>query len=484
MQSPEDVQRRLFLRLMANASNTEWGRKYDYKNIRHPDVFAERVPVRTYEQTKPYIKRMMMGEPDVLWPGRIGWFSKSSGTTDDKSKYIPVSAQNLRDCHLQGGREVMAWYYENNPKAAIFEGKSLIMGGTHSPYPPYPRTQLGDVSAVMLQNMYFPFKHFLTPDMRTAFLNDWEAKIKRMAEICTKEKLTQLGGVPTWTIVLLREVLRHTGKKHILEVWPHLQLYVHGGVSFAPYREQFKEMLPSPDFHYMETYNASEGFFALQNDLGSDDMLLLLDNGVYYELLPTEEWDKAAPKAISLEQAEIDKSYALVISTNAGLWRYVLGDTVKFTSKRPYKIKITGRMKHFINAFGEEVMVENTDAALAAACQQTGAKVKEYTVAPIYMSMEGKGGHEWLIEFEHRPLDLSAFAGLLDKNLQAVNSDYEAKRYKNIALAPLSLRELPKGSFHNWLKSKGKYGGQHKVPRLANHRDYVEQIISFVNETC
>ncbi len=354
------------------------------------------------------------------------------------------------------------------------------MGGSLEAFAPYPTTIIGDVSAIMLQNMPSAGRPFYAPDFDTALMSNWDEKIERMAHILSKENMTLLAGVPTWTILLLRRILELTKKNNLLEVWKNVETYVHGGVSFEPYRTQFEQLLPSKNIYYQEIYNASEGFFAAQDDFSANDMLLLLDNGIFYELLPVSEWEKPNPQAVPLEAARTGENYALVITTNSGLWRYVPGDTVQFTSTKPYRIQLTGRTKQFVNAFGEEVMVANTDRALAETCQQTQTAVAEYTVAPIYFSASGKAGHEWLVEFEHPPTDLETFQNLLDSNLQRANSDYEAKRFKNIALERLRLRVLPSGTFHHWLRSKGKFGGQHKVPRLANHRQYVDEILGLV----
>ncbi len=480
MEHPTEVQNRLLIDLINKAKNTEWGKKYQYESIIYPHQFSERVPLQDYESLKPYITRMMSGEKDVLWGGRIEWFSKSSGTTSDKSKYIPVSAENLKECHIRGSWDTMTFFYDQRKDAKQFECKNLLMGGSFKTYPRNEMTKIGDVSAIMIHNMPRVAYPFITPDFEVALLDDFEEKIGRMAEIVSKEKdLVTIGGVPTWTIVLFKKILELTGKDNMLEVWPNLQAYIHGGVSFLPYREQFRKYLPSDSISYIEVYNASEGFFAAMNDIGSDDMLLLLDNGVYYEFVPMVEWKGRKSKAIPLEEVEVGKNYALVISTNSGLWRYIIGDTVEFTSVNPYKIKITGRTKQFINVFGEEVMVHNTDEAIAITCNQTGAVVSEYTAAPIFLNGSGKGGHEWLIEFEKKPEDVQKFSALLDSNLQKLNSDYEAKRYRNLALEQLVMHPVPPGTFYNWLKAKKRYGGQHKVPRLSNTRDYLEEILKF-----
>ncbi|MCB9289135.1 MAG: GH3 auxin-responsive promoter family protein [Lewinellaceae bacterium] len=481
MEHPHEVQRSLLKNLLEATKHTEWGRAHGYRSIRTPEQYAERVPVQDYESLKPFIDRMMHGEKDVLWSGQVRWFSKSSGTTSDRSKFIPVTSQNLKKCHIRGTWDTMALFYHNRPDARQFESKNMIMGGSLYRFAPYPRTMIGDVSAIMTYNMPIVGRPFFFPDIKTALLDDWEIKLEKLARAAAdREDMAMIGGVPTWTVVLFRRILEITGKKHMLEVWPRFQGYIHGGVSFLPYRKQFEAFLPSPDISYQEIYNASEGYFAIQDDFSSDDMLLLLNNGIYYEFLPMEEWDREDPSAVPLSDVEKGKNYALVISTNSGLWRYTPGDTVMFTSTYPYKIKVTGRTKQFVNAFGEEVMVENTDQALALACQQTGAIVAEYTVAPIYFKGSGKGGHEWLVEFEKEPPNLKDFIRRLDKNLQLVNSDYEAKRSKDIALEELCLHPLPRGTFHSWMRARGKFGGQHKVPRLANHRKYVEEILDFL----
>ncbi len=484
MKHPFEVQNALFKNLIQSASHTEWGKKYNYKSIKTIEDFRNNVPIQDYESHKPYITRMMEGESDILWSGKVELFSKSSGTTNDKSKYIPVSRQNFNGCHINGSWDTLAIMYEKIPDCSVFGGKNFLMAGNHARYKPGLNTIYGDVSALMVRNMPNIAKPFFEPDFDIILRDDWESKIQLMAEIaCRKDiapRIRMVGGVPTWILVFFRHILEISGKSNMLEVWPNFEAFIHGGVSMTPYWEQFQRFLPSPKVHYVEVYNASEGYFATQLDLDQDDMLLLLKNGVYYEFLPMEEWYKENPQAISLEDVELGKNYALVINTNAGLWRYLIGDTVCFTSKFPHKIKITGRTKQFVNAFGEEVMVSNTDKAIAEACFEMQAIISEYTVAPVYFKGSGKGGHEWLVEFEKEPKDLKAFNRLLDLKLQKINSDYEAKRYKNMALEQLQMRTLPKGTFLNWLRSKGKYGNQSKVPRLANDRQYVEEILSFV----
>jgi len=482
MNNPHEVQHNVFTNLIESGKYTKWGREHNFSVIRTAQDFAKQVPIQEYDTLKPYIKRMMDGEKDVLWPGVVTHFSKSSGTTSDKSKFLPVSPQNFKGCHIKGSWDTMAMLYHNRPDCTIFSGKNFVMAGSHSRYKPNLNTIYGDVSALMVKDMPKVARPFFEPNIDVCLLDDWESKIEIMADVAIREAkhIRMVGGVPTWIIVFFRKVLEISGKEHMLEVWPDFEAYIHGGVGIAPYREQLYRFLPSSDITFMEVYNASEGYFASQLDLDQDDMLLLLDNGVFYEFIPMEEWNNENPKTVTLEDIEIGKNYAIIISTNSGLWRYKIGDTVCFTSTTPYKIKITGRTKQFVNAFGEEVMVSNTDKAIELTCKEISAVVAEYTVAPVFFKGSGKGGHEWLIEFDTPPVDITAFNKLLDKNLQKVNSDYEAKRYKDMALEQLLLRTLPKGTFLGWMKSKGKLGNQNKVPRLANDRQYVEDILDFV----
>ena len=483
IKTPHKIQEAVLRDLIAATKHTFWGKKYGYRQIKSIEDYAKQVPVSSYDDLKPLIQRMMRGERDILWSGQVKWFSKSSGTTSDKSKFIPVTDRNLYSNHIRGNWDTMSMLYHNKPDARVFADKNLLLVGSLSQFPEYPKTTIGDISAIMTHRMPAVGRPFYSPDFKTGLMSEWEEKIDRTVELTKDDKdLYMIAGVPTWNIVLFRKLLEVTGKEHILEVWPNLSVYVHGGVGFAPYKEQFKQFLPKDDFVYTEAYNASEGFFATRQFLEDDDMLLLLSNGVYYEFLPMEEWDKENPIAIPLKEVELGKNYAMLISTNGGLWRYKIGDTVTFTSKYPYKIKITGRTKQFINAFGEEVMVENTDKAVALTCEQTRSIVSEYTVAPIYFSKKGKGGHHWLVEFDKSPDNLSDFSRRLDKNLQKINSDYEAKRYKSMALEQLQLSTLPKNTFHNWMRSRGKFGVQNKIPRLANHRQYLEEILKMVKE--
>jgi hypothetical protein len=480
---PHKVQERWLMHLLHTARNSIWGQQHDFASLRNASDFASRVPLQDYESLKPFIERMMHGEKDVLWSGQVRWFSKSSGTTNDKSKFIPVSTHNFKKCHSRGSWDSMTLYYHQRPYARQFRDKVMLMGGSLQQFKPYPKTMIGDVSAIMIQHLPLVTRPFIAPDVETALLADWEEKVERMARYGARERdIVMIAGVPTWTVVLFRRILEITGKQHMLEVWPKFQLYMHGGVSFTPYQPQFRDFFPSDQVDYMEIYNASEGYFAAQDRLDEEGMLLLLNNGIFYEFLPMDQWGAERPLTLSLREVEIGKNYAIVISTNSGLWRYLPGDTITFTSLSPYRIKVTGRTKQFVNAFGEEVMVENTDRALALTCERLRTTVVDYTVAPVYFEGQGRGSHEWLVEFERQPNDLNEFEALLDENLQRINSDYEAKRYKNMALSRLKVRPLPAQTFYKWMRYRGKFGGQHKVPRLANHRQYVEEILEFLEE--
>ncbi len=474
---PHEVQTALLRDILQQATHTEWGRKYGFRSIKAQESYAAQVPIVEYEDIRLDIRRMMHGDRDVLWPGRVHWFSKSSGTTDDKSKFIPVPAGNLRQCHIKGPWDAATLLYNNRPDMDIYKGKSLVLAGSHKTLEGFPDTHYGDVSAIMLQHMPIVGRPFYAPDFKTALTENTEEKLWKVAHLLIEEDIRMIGGVPTWLLVLFRFMMEITGKSHMLEIWPHLRGYMHGGVSFEPYRAQFRQLIPTDRFAYMEAYNASEGFFAVQSDLSEPGLLLLLQNGIYYEFLPVGDWEKGLKEAIPLEAVETGKPYAMVISTNAGLWRYMPGDVVEFTSLKPYKIQIIGRTRQFVNAFGEEVMVSNTDKALALACREMNAIASEYTVAPVFFKLKGQGGHEWVVEFDKEPADIEAFNDLLDTTLQQINSDYEAKRFRSLAMQRLQLRIVPKGTFLRWLKSKGKFGGQHKVPRLSNDRRYVEEIL-------
>lgn len=477
---PVEVQMELFKRLISKASVTEWGGKYGYSSIATPDQFRERVPLQEYDDIKPYIERLRKGETNLLWPSPIRWFAKSSGTTSDKSKYIPVSSEALEDCHFKGGKDLLSIYCNNNPDTMIFDGKTLGLGGSHDYNSDNPGPYHGDVSAVIMQNLPFWFELIRTPDLSTALMNDWEEKLLRMAHITSRENVTVISGVPSWMLILLKKILEITGDDNISDIWPNLEMFAHGGVHFAPYREKFKAICPA-SLNYIETYNASEGFFGIQDSNSADDMLLMLDYGIFYEFIPIEELDSQTPKTLLLDQVETDTTYALVISTNSGLWRYMIGDTITFTSLNPYRIRVTGRTKSFINAFGEELIVDNAERAIDIACRKTHATITEYTVAPVYLNGNEAGSHQWLIEFEKEPSNIQFFAEVLDNTLKELNSDYEAKRYKDIVLGKPQLTQLPQGTFYKWLKSKDKLGGQYKVPRLSNNRIYVDEIINIMD---
>jgi hypothetical protein len=475
--NPIEAQREVLQDLVTAAQYTEIGRKYGFDSLFTIKSFKQAVPIHQYDDLKPYVERIMSGEQNILWNTPITWFAKSSGTTSDKSKFIPISDESLEECHFQGAKDVITLYYNFNPESDVLTGKGLVIGGSHQVNKLNDETQYGDLSAVLMQNTPF-WGHWLrTPELSIALLDEWETKIEKLAASTIHENVTSISGVPTWTLVLIKRILKITGKQNLKEVWPNLELYIHGGVSFTPYREQFDRLIGAP-ITYLDLYNASEGFFAAQDKPGEEGMLLFLQHGIFYEFLPVEEYGKDNPQTIGLEDVEIGKNYAIVITTNGGLWRYLVGDTIQFTSVFPFRVKVSGRIKHFINAFGEEVIVDNSDKAIAAACEKTGAIVKDYTAAPIYFSEEGNGGHEWLIEFEKEPLDLKLFTYELDNALKNINSDYEAKRHKDIAIRMPVVHALPQGMFEKWLRSKGKLGGQHKVPRLSNDRKYIEEILA------
>ncbi len=475
--NPVDAQREVLQDLVTSAQYTEFGRKYKFSELFTVKAFKEAVPVHEYDDLKPYIERIMQGEQYILWNSPVNWFAKSSGTSSDKSKFIPLSEESLQDCHYKGAKDVLTMYYQFNPESALLTGKGLVLGGSHNINPMNSEAQYGDLSAVLLQNSPF-WAHWLrTPDLSIALMDEWESKIEKLAESTIKENVTSISGVPTWTLVLFRRILEITGKSCIADVWPALELYMHGGVSFTPYREQFAKLI-GKNINYLEMYNASEGFFAAQERPGDDGMLLFTDHGIFMEFMPVSEYGKKHPQTLSLNDVEVGKNYALIISTNGGLWRYILGDTIQFVSTKPYRVRVSGRLKHYINAFGEEVIVDNTDKAIAEACRATGAVVNDYTAAPVYFSDGANGAHEWLIEFEKNPENLEAFVTELDKALQSINSDYEAKRHKSIALRMPVVHALEKGTFANWLRHRGKLGGQHKVPRLSNERKYLEEILA------
>jgi hypothetical protein len=472
---PISAQRNVLQHLVTQAQYTEFGRKYKFSRLFTVKDFKNRIPIHEYNDLKSYIERMMAGEQNILWNTPIYWFAKSSGTTSDKSKFIPISEESLKDIHFKGSKDVLTNYYKNFPDSDLLTGKSLVVGGSHQVNSLDEEIQYGDLSAVLMQNTPFWGNWIRTPQLNIALLDEWESKIEQLAQSTIHENVTSLAGVPTWTIILIKRILEISGKNTLKEVWPNLELYMHGGVSFVPYRDQINKLIGAP-INYLEMYNASEGFFAAQNMPDDEGLLLYTDHGIFYEFLPVEEYGKSN-ETIGLKEVELNKNYAPVISTNGGLWRYLLGDTIEFTSLRPFKIKVTGRLKHFINAFGEEVIVDNADKAIAIASEKTNSIVKDYTAAPVFFSENNNGAHEWLIEFETAPNDFKRFTFELDEALKSLNSDYEAKRYKNIALRLPIIHSLQKNTFDHWLKSKGKLGGQHKVPRLSNERKMIEEIL-------
>jgi hypothetical protein len=480
MNNPVAAQREVLQDIVTTAQYTQFGHQHGFSKLFTVRDFKNTVPVQEYEDLKPFIERMMEGEENVLWPTPVKWFAKSSGTTSDKSKFIPVSEESLKDGHFKASKDVLTLYYNNFPSSDLLTGKGLVIGGSHNIHQFNEEIQFGDLSAVLMQNAPFWANWIRTPDLSIALMDEWENKIEKLAESTIKENVTSISGVPTWSLVLFRRILELTGKQTIGEVWPQMELYLHGGVSFVPYREQFEAIIGRP-INYLEMYNASEGFFAAQDKPGEDGMLLFADHGIFYEFMPAEEYGKRFPETVGLNKVELNKNYAVIISTNGGLWRYIVGDTVQFTSLHPYRLKVSGRIKHFINAFGEELIVDNTDKAIAHACEQTGAVVNDYTAAPVYFTHAGNGAHEWLIEFEEQPNGLNDFIYELDTALKNLNSDYEAKRHKNIALRLPFVRPVAKGTFHAWLHQKGKLGGQHKVPRLSNDRSLIEEVTAFIN---
>ena len=479
---PGEVQQEVFTNLIDSAKDTEWGNKYDYKSIHSISDFQQRLPVNDYEYFKPFIERIKKGEKDVLWHGETKWFAKSSGTTSDKSKFIPVSNESIEQTHMRGGKDVLAIYTHNFPETNVYTGKSLVLGGSHQINNFENKSYYGDISAVLIENFPLWAKFLRAGNQETALLSEWDVKIKKMAEETINQNLVSFAGVPSWTLVFIKYVLKLKNTNNLLDIWPNLELFSHGGVSFEPYREQFKKLIPSDKMNYLETYNASEGFFGIQANPNTNDMLLMLDYGIFYEFIPMTEFGTENPKLLTIEEIELDVNYAMVISTNGGLWRYLIGDTVKFTSKYPFKIQVTGRTKHFINAFGEELIVDNAEKAINVACKRTNSSIKEYTAAPIYPTDTTKGGHEWIFEFEKQPTDINYFIDVLDTVLKSLNSDYEAKRYQNMTIDTPKVNIAPEGLFYRWLKNKGKLGGQNKVPRLSNNRKYIDELLSIMNE--
>lgn len=472
-----DLQEEVLHNLLYAAKNTEWGRKYNFHSIQTYDDFRSRLPLQTYDDLKPYVERMIAGEQNILWPSKIRFFAKSSGTTSDKSKFLPLSKESLKNIHYKGGQDVVTLYLQMNPESRMFSGKGLILGGSHAPSQPSANNLIGDLSAILIENINPLVNLIRVPSKEIALMDEWESKIEALVRSTMDKNVTNLSGVPSWMLVVLKEILKKKGKDRIEEVWPNLEVFFHGGVAFTPYKEQYNQIIQSPKMHYVETYNASEGFFGTQNNLLDPAMLLMIDYDIFYEFMPLEELEKENPKVLSLAEVELNKNYALIISTSSGLWRYMIGDTIKFTNNRPFKFIITGRTKHYINAFGEELIIDNAEKGLAKACKATEAQVAEYSAAPVYMDENAKCRHQWLIEFEKEPNSLTEFAKVLDESLKELNSDYEAKRSKDIALQPLEVIVARKGLFYDWLAKKGKLGGQHKVPRLSNSRTYIEEML-------
>ncbi|MFD2597802.1 GH3 auxin-responsive promoter family protein [Sphingobacterium corticis] len=477
MKYPHDVQEEWFQSLISTAEATEWGKRYDYKSIFSVDDFKNRVPIQNYDSIKGYVDRMIQGEQNILWPSDIKWFAKSSGTTSDRSKFIPVSREALDECHYQGGKDMLTIYCHNRPENKVFTGKSVVIGGSSQFNNFSSDSYSGDLSSILIRNLPFWAEFKRTPTLEVTLNPNFEDKIDQIARITMQEDVTSLAGVPTWNIVMAQRILEISGKSNLLEVWPNLEFYGHGGVSFRPYREEFKRLIPSSNMYYLENYNASEGYFGIQDQSDSDDLLLMLDYGIYYEFLPMEHFGEENPKTYTLDQVELGKNYALIISTNAGLWRYMIGDTVKFTSLSPYRFQISGRTTAYINTFGEELIVDNADQAIHTACVATGASVKDYTAAPVYFEEGKAGAHEWIIEFTQQPHSFESFCEILDKKLREINSDYDAKRFNDMALRSPIVHNAPSNTFYEWMKSRGKLGGQNKVPRLANDRSYIEPIL-------
>ena len=473
---PDETQKETLYKLLAKAASTEWGKKYSYSSITSLKEYQSRFPVQTYEEIIPYVERLRKGEANLLWPGEIKWFAKSSGTTSTKSKFIPMSREALEDCHYRAGKDILIIYTMQRPETRIFSGKSLTLGGSHKMNQFSTDSLYGDLSAILIENAPFWVDIIRTPKQKIALLEDFEEKLNLITRSTVNENVTNISGVPSWYLVLIKQILAYTGKSNLLDVWPNLEVFFHGGISFTPYRDQYKKLIPGDQMNYMETYNASEGFFGIQDDPDRSDMLLMLDYGIFYEFIPADKMTSDSTPAYGLAEVEKGVNYVIIISTNGGLWRYMMGDTIVFTCLKPYRFRISGRTKHFINVFGEEVIIDNADKAIETACNATGASIAEYTAGPVFMNTVSKGSHEWIIEFEIEPSDFNNFIDILDDTLKSVNSDYEAKRYKDLNLVRPVCRSVPRGTFNKWLKVKNKFGGQNKVPRLSNSREYIEDL--------
>ncbi len=480
--NPFQTQKNQLSYLLQTAKNTEFGELYRFGKIKIEKEFQQQIPLQSYESLLPYIERNLKGEQNLLWPGIVNWFAKSSGTTDNKSKFIPITKDNLFNCHYQAGKDILALYCNQFHDARIFNGRSLTMGGSHEINPLNKNSYIGDLSAILIDNLPFWVRQMRSPKKEITFLGDWEEKLNKMADETIHQNITSISGVPSWTSIFFQKVLEKTGKENIEKVWPNLEMYIHGGVNFMPYTDQYKKFFPGNKLRYIEIYNASEGFFGIQPEDNVKDLLLMLDYCIFYEFIPLEEFEKENPKTLLLEEVEINKSYALVITTNSGLWRYQLGDTITFTSVDPHKFIISGRTKHFINAFGEELMVGNTDKAIAIAAEKCKVNVIDYTAAPKFFAEGHCGVHEWLIEFDDAPSDLTLFTYCLDNALKSLNSDYETKRYLNLILKQPEISIVKKGTFYEWLKSKNKLGGQNKIPRLSNDRELIEELIQYIQK--
>lgn len=480
MKYPINVQHELLSRLLIDAKNTEWGKQHDYKNINNYEKYINNVPLQSYEDIEPLVSRIKNGEQNILWPSEIKWFAKSSGTSTGKSKFIPVSKESLENCHYKGGKDLLAIYHHNHPNSKLILGKTLVVGGSSKLNQFNGDSYFGDLSAIIMKNFPFWVEIRRVPELAIALMEEWEEKIEKMAISTSKEDVSNISGVPSWTLILLKRILELNKTDNLLDVWPNLELYMHGGINFSPYQAQFEKIIPSKHMNYYESYNASEGYFGIQDQSNVKEMLLMLDYGIFYEFIPIEHSEESNPKTYPLEEVELNKVYEMVISTNAGLWRYRLGDTVQFTSIAPFRIKVIGRTKHFINAFGEELMIYNAEKAIAIACEKTNAIINEFTAAPVYFESKKSGRHQWLIEFEKKPDNLLSFSFTLDEELKKLNSDYEAKRYKDIILSPPEVMSIQQGTFYQWLKSNNKLGGQHKIPRLSNNRNFVEEILQLL----
>jgi hypothetical protein len=480
---PVDVQDELIGKLISTARNTEWGKKYNYESIATISQFRQRVPISKYEDLEPIIARLRKGEQNLLWPEETKWFAKSSGTTAGKSKFIPMSQSSIEECHYKAGKDLISIYFDLYPDSKLFEGKSLVMGGSSQIQEVSNASYYeGDLSAILMQNLPYWAEFMRTPSLSIALMDEWESKLALMIESTMNHDVTSISGVPSWLLVLIKMILRKKDTDNLMDVWPNLEVFFHGGVSFNPYRKQFHDIIKNPNMVYLETYNASEGFFGIQDQRNSYDMLLMLDYGIYYEFIPFENVNDEQPETVLLEDVELGKNYAMVITTNSGLWRYVIGDTVMFTSTNPFRIKITGRTKLFINVVGEEVIIDNAEKAFSMACERTNAIITEFTGAPKFENEDGKKelSHQWLIEFEKPPENFDFFKDAFDTALKSLNSDYEAKRYQNLVLKPPVIISVPKGTFYNWMKKRKKLGGQNKVPRMSNDRKYIDEILEMI----